>query len=596
MTADAPFSLLAEAYEKMEATTKRLELTDILVALFLKVPKEIIDKVVYLTQGKLYPDYLGVEIGVGERLALRAISMASGLTMQKVESYLRELGDLGLTAEKALRSKKQVTFFKQPLTIKRVYDTLDKMAKAIGEKSQDLKLRLLTGLLNDAEPIEAKHIIRIVVGKLRLGIADYTVLDALALAFTGSKDNRPELERAYNISSDLGAVAKAVAEGGLKAIKEFKIQVGKPIRPMLAERLTTPDEIVAKIGGLCAAEYKYDGERVQVHKDGDDVTLFSRRLENITNHYPDVIELVQKNVKAKTAILEGEIVAVDIDTGDFLPFQELMHRRRKYGIEKAMEQYPVSIFFFDILYADGVDYTTRPYQERRKILNEIVVTNERIQLSKVLFTSDPREIEAFMEQAIQDGCEGLVVKDPRSIYRAGAREFLWIKLKREYRSELTDTLDLVIVGAFHGRGRRAGKYGAYLVAAYDDEADMFRTTCKVGTGFTDEDLAKFTEMLQPLKIDHKHPRVDSKMEADVWFVPEVVIEVIASEITLSPIHTAGFGSVKPGSGLALRFPKFTGRIRSDKRPEDATTVRELIEMYKSQLKVIKEEAAPEAQA
>jgi DNA ligase-1 len=592
MPADAPFSLLVEAYEQMEATTKRLELTDILVGLFQKLPKDIIDKAVYLTQGKLYPDYLGIEIGLGEKLTLRAIAKSSGIPQNKVEEIYKKLGDLGTVAEKVIKEKKQITFFKQPLTIKRVHGTLDKMAKTSGEKSQDIKLKLLVSLLNDAEPEEARYIVRIVLGKLRLGVADYTVLDALAIAFTGSKDNREILERAYNLSSDLGTVAKVVATGGLEAAKTFKIEVGRPIRPMLAERLTTPQEIVAKIGGLCAAEYKYDGERVQIHKNAEDVNLFSRRLENITSHYPDVIELIRKNVKAEKAIIEGEIVAVDIDTGDFLPFQELMHRRRKYGIEEAMDKYPVSLFLFDILYADGVDYTIKPYSERREALMKLVNLSDRIQLAKVIFTDDPKEIERFMEQAIQDGCEGLVVKDPKSVYRAGAREFLWIKLKREYRSELTDTIDLVIVGAFHGRGRRAGRYGAYLMAAYDDEADVFRTTCKVGTGLTDEDLERFTEMLQPLKLERRHPRVDSKMEADVWVVPEIVIEIIASEITLSPIHTAGFGSIKPGSGLALRFPKFTGRIRDDKRPEDATTVKELIEMYKNQLKAIKEEISP----
>ncbi len=585
------FSVLADAFERIEATTKRLEMMEYLVELFKATPPELIDKVVYLTQGKLYPDYVGVEIGVGEKLALRAIARATGLQQTEVEKMFKEIGDLGLTTEKAITNKKQITFFKEELTILRVYNTLDKMAKASGERSQDVKLRLLVGLLNDAEPEEARYIIRIVLGKLRLGVADYTVLDALAIAFTGTKDNRPYLERAYNISSDLGAVAKAVAEGGLEAVKRFRIEVGRPIRPMLAERLPTPEEIVQKIGGECAAEYKYDGERAQIHKEGEMVLIFSRRLENITSHYPDVIELVRTHVKAEKAILEGEIVAVDLDTGDFLPFQELMHRRRKYGIEEAMKRYPVSVFFFDVLFVDGEDYTVKPYRERRETLAKMLELDDRVQLTKLIYTSDPEEIEKFMEQAIQDGCEGLVVKDPDSVYRAGAREFLWIKLKREYRSELTDTLDLVMVGAFHGKGRRVGWYGAYLLAAYDDESDMFRTVCKVGTGFTDEDLKMFTETLQPLKLERKHPRVDSKMEADVWFVPQIVIEVIAAEITLSPIHTAGFNAIKKGSGLALRFPKYTGRLRSDKRPEDATTVKELIEMYRKQLKAVREEIA-----
>ena len=580
------YSLIADAYEKIEATTKRLEMTDYLVQLLKNTPKELIDKVVYLTQGKLYPDFMGIEIGVAEKLAIRAIARASGHSEKEIEEDLKKTGDIGETAQNFIAKKKQITLFQQPLTVEKVYETLDKMAKATGEGAMDLKVSLLAGLLANASPKEAKYIVRTVTGKLRLGIADMTVLDALAIAYGGGKEARQLLERAYNISSDLGRVAKTLVEEGLEGIKKFKVVIGEPIRPMLAERLSSPHEILEKLGGKCAAEYKYDGERIQAHKDGKKVLLFSRRLENITAQYPDAVELLKNHVKAKEAILEGECVAIDPDTGDMLPFQELMHRRRKYGIEKAMEEYPVSLFMFDALYVDGKDLTLEPYPVRREYLNKVVEEGERIKIAEYIITDNPEELEKFFLEAVEKGCEGLVCKSvmPDSIYRAGARGWLWIKYKRDYKSEMTDTVDLVIVGAFHGKGRRAGTYGALLLAAYDPENDTFKTVCKCGSGFTDEDLANLPKMLDPHKVEHKHPRVISNLEADVWFEPKIVIEVIGAEITLSPIHTCAMDTVRKGSGLAIRFPRFTGNYRFDKAAEDATTEKEIVQMYRSQLK------------
>ena len=582
------YSSIVEIYEEISSTTKRLEITDYLRKLFKNTPPEIIDKVVYLTQGKLYPDYYGIELGIAEKLAIRAIALASGATEKAVAEELKKVGDIGEVASIFIGKKSQVTLFREPLTVKRVYETLDKIAKATGEGSQDLKIRLLSSLLSDASPAEAKYIVRTVTGKLRLGVADMTILDGLAEAFCGSKDFRPELERAYNLTSDLGMVAKAVAEKGLEGVKNFKISVGKPIRPMLAERLSSVEEILLKVGGKCAAEYKYDGERLQVHKIRDKVLLFSRRLENITHHYPDACELVKNHVKASEAIVECECVAINLDTGEMMPFQELMHRRRKYDIEEAMKLYPVSLFMFDLLYVDGEDYTVKPYLERRGRLEKIIEETDRIKLAKAIVTSDIKELEKFFEEAVEAGCEGLMIKSvsPESIYKAGARGWLWIKYKRDYQALLTDTVDLVAVGAFHGRGRRAGTYGALLMAVYDKKNDVFKTVCKLGSGFTDEDLGKLPTMFKDLIIPHKHPRVESEVEADVWFVPKVVLEVIGAEITLSPIHTACKNIVREGSGLAIRFPRFTGKYRDDKAPEDATTEEEILEMYQRQLKKI----------
>jgi len=585
------YSLVTEAYERIESTTKRLEMTDYLVDFFKKTPKDVIDKVVYLTQGKLYPDFMGVELGVAEKLAIRAIAKASGCKESEIEEDLAKTGDLGETAQKFLQKKRQVAFFKKPLTVERVYQTLDKIARASGEGSMDLKVNLLVGLLADASPKDAKYIIRTVTGKLRLGIADMTVLDALAIAYGGGKYAREMIERAYNISSDLGKVARAVAEGGIEALKNFRISIGNPIRPMLAERLSSPSEILEKLGGKCIAEYKYDGERIQAHKSGDKVILFSRRLENITSQYPDAVELIRTHVKAKEAIIEAECVAVNLDTGEMMPFQELMHRRRKYDIAKAAIEYPISLFAFDSLYVDGRDLTLEPYPVRHKVLEEIIEQDERFQLAKYLIVDNAEDLERFFEEAVEAGCEGLVCKSLSNdaIYQAGARGWLWIKYKRDYKSEMTDTVDLVVVGAFHGRGRRAGTYGALLLAAYNHENDTFETICKCGSGFTDEDLQNLPKMLEPYKIGHRHPRVNSNLEADVWFLPKMVIEVIGAEITLSPIHTCARDLIRKGSGLAIRFPRFTGRYRTDKSAEDATRVDEIIEMYRRQLKKIEVE-------
>jgi len=585
------YSVIADAYEKIESTTKRLEMTDLLVNLLKNTPKEIIDKVVYLTQGKIYPDFVSLEIGVAEKLAIKALARASGRKETEIEEDLRKTGDIGETTQNFIAKKKQTTFFQQPLTVQKVYETLDKMAKASGSGAVDLKTAYLAGLLSDATPKEAKYIMRTVTGNLRLGIADMTVLDALAIAYGGGKEARELIERAYNISSDLGRVAKTVAEKGLKGIKKFQVLIGEPIRPMLAERLSSPEEILEKLGGKCIAEYKYDGERIQIHKKDYEVTLFSRRLENISNQYPDAVELVKTNVKAKTAILEAECVAIDEDTGEMRPFQELMHRRRKYGIEKAAEEYPISLFMFDALYVNGKDLTLEAYPIRRKALEETIEESARVKIAKCIITNNPKELEKFFLEAIENGCEGLVCKSiaEDSVYQAGARGWLWIKYKRDYKSEMTDTVDLVIVGAFHGRGKRAGTYGALLLAAYNPDKDVFETVTKCGTGFTDEDLAKLPNMLKKHQITHKHPRVQSIIEADVWFEPVIVIEILGAEITLSPVHVCAIDAIRKGSGLAIRFPRFTGNYRLDKAAEDATTTQEIIEMYKSQLKTITEQ-------
>src|ERR671919_1274655 len=572
----------------MENTASRLALTDHLVCLLKITCPDLIDKVVYLIQGKLYPDYEGIELGLAERMAIRALGYSAGVETSVIEENYRRTGDIGDTAEEVMKIKNQATLFSEKMTVERVYNTLDKIARTTGSGSQEVKLRLVSNLLNDASYLEAKYIMKFIMGTLRLGIADHTIMDSLALAFTGDRINRHSLEKAYNVSSDLGAVAKLLATKGLESVKSLRITLFKPVRPMLGERVSTSGEAMEKMDGKAAAEYKLDGERIQIHKGKGKVELFSRRLEKVTHHYPDITGAIRSLI-AGDIILEAEVVAINPLTDEYLPFQELMHRRRKYEINQAVENYPITLNFFDVLYIDGQDTTSLPYVERRKIIEKIfhMYKKERIRIVPQAIVKNIDEIERFMALAIENGCEGLMLKQLSSNYRAGAREFAWIKLKREYRSDIADTVDLVIVGALFGRGRRVGKYGALLLASYDPDSDIFRSVCKVGTGFTDEHLEEFYRNLEDHIILYKHPRVDSGIDMDVWFETKVVIDVIASEITLSPLYTAAMDRIRKGYGLALRFPKFTGKIRYDKNPKDSTNVEELISMYKGQLKRIK---------
>ncbi|TMI55798.1 ATP-dependent DNA ligase [Candidatus Bathyarchaeota archaeon] len=591
------YSRIVETYAKIEATTKRLEITRLLVELIDDTPQSIIDRVVYLTQGKLYPDFLGIELGVAEKLLFRALATVTGQAEVKVTILYKKLGDLGTVAEQLLKEKTQVSFESEALTVEQVYDAFDTVAHEAGQGSTNSKLRHLTSLLGKASPIEAKYITRMALGRLRLGVADMTILDALAISLGGGKESKPILERAYNRSSDLGYVARTLATEGMKVIEFLKVTVGRPIRPMLAERLSEAKAILAKMNGECAAEYKYDGLRIQAHISPKRTTLFSRRLENITGQFPDVQQLLKNNLEETELILEGEAVPVDSATGELLPFQLISQRRgRKYDLEKTIRDIPVAFFPFDLLYADTIDYTDQPYLKRRERLRKLIPKSERLDLSQQKICNDPVQLDEFMQEAVADGCEGLMIKSigPDSTYTAGARGWTWIKYKRDYKSEMQDSVDLAIVGAFAGRGRRGGTYGALLLAAYDKRNDVFRTACKCGSGFTDEDLDKLPKVLEKYRVDHRHSRVDSKIEADVWLVPALILEIVGAEITLSPIHTCGMNSIRPGAGLAVRFPRFTGKYREDKSAEDCTTTDEIEEMYRAQLKKVAGNTAVEA--
>jgi DNA ligase 1 len=600
------YQTIAEAYRDLEQVTGRLALTDRLAALLAGTPGELLPVVCYLCQGLIAPEFAGVDLGLAEKLAIRAVATATGTDPGQVIALVRETGDLGQAAEQLLA----ITAADRPaalaataagraggltatgatgagraggLTVTAVVDTLHRIAAAEGQGSQGRKLDLLAGLLAQATPLEARYLLRLVTKGLRLGIGTPTILDALAQVYAGGRAGRPVLERGYNICCDLGRVAAVLVQGGPAAVEQLQVRPGSPVRVMLAQRLADASEILAKLGGECAAEYKYDGVRVQAHRTADGaIELFTRRLERVSAQFPDVVESLAAGLGPREAILEGEVVAYDAAAGELRPFGEVMFRRRKHGIDQAVRDVPVGLFCFELLYADGVDLTMRPYPQRRAALAAAVTVTDRLRLTTATEVADPAALEAAFEQAVTDGCEGLVCKavGPGSVYQAGARGWLWIKLKRDYRTELSDTVDLAVVGAFAGRGRRAGVYGALLLAAYDPAADVFRAVTKCGAGFSDADLAALPARLAPLAAPHRPARVDARQEPDVWFEPGLVLEILSAELTLSPNYTAGWDQIKKDRGLAMRFPRFTGRWRDDKAPEDATSTDELAELYR----------------
>jgi DNA ligase-1 len=575
------FTVLADAYERLEATQSRLEMMAILAELFKATPAAEIQKVAYLCQGVVAPPFEGIEVGMGERFVAQAIALASGYPLQRVEAEYKKAGDLGSAAERLMAERKQTALAGAKLSVAHVFDAFYRMATSAGKGSQEMKIKSLAELLGNASAREVRYLVRFPLGKLRLGIGDPTMLDALSVRTVGDKSARPALERAYNLCSDLGLVARTLYEKGMGGVQAFSVTVFRPIRPSLAERLPSAEEIIKKLG-RCIAEAKYDGMRLAVHKSGSRVEIFSRRLEKVTAMFPEIVSAAQREITASAAIIEGEALAYNETTGEYYPFQLTMQRKRKYGVAEKAAEYPLRMFAFDLLYADGSDYTQQPYAERRKALAK-TVKGRTITLSESIITEDAGELGKFFEQCVERGLEGIIAKDLNAPYVAGARKFAWIKLKRSYRGELGDTIDVVIVGYFLGRGARAEfGFGGVLGAVYDEASDSFKTVTKIGSGFSEEMMKALKRMLDGIKIGHRHARIDSLITPDAWTEPKYVITVAADEITKSPLHTCG---KTDGSGYALRFPRMKGDVRYDKKPEDATSVAEIIEMFNMQKKV-----------
>jgi len=579
------FSKLSEYFERLEQTSSRLAMIDILSDLFKHTSVSDIDKVIYLSQGRVAPFFAPIEIGMADKTVAVAIGRVFGQTKEHILITYGKAGDMGVVASQ-LKSK--IKDQKSKITMEEVFNTLTQIAKTSGEGTVEKRIGLFSELLKALDPVSVKHLVRMALGKTRLGIGDPTILDALALAFLGDRSKRKLLERAYNETSDLGLIGKTFLEGGLEAVQKLGVTVGRPIRSELCERLPNPEKVFEKMssgGEGVHATPKYDGFRVQIHKDGKKVSMFSRNLEDMTHMFPELIEGTLRQVKAKTAILDSEALAYQPESEEFLPFQETTKRRRKYRIEEMARELPLRAFVFDILYANGKSLLEIPLVERMEILKKVVEKDDTLIPSPGKILTDPKELQLMLDDAISKGLEGVVVKRVDSKYEAGGRNFNWVKLKRHSSGELQDTIDCVILGYIYGRGKRtAFGAGALLVGVYDSEKDEFVTVSKIGTGLTDEEWRSIKEKTRGVELDHKPARVTSVIVPSVWVKPQIVIEVLADEITRSPIHTAGvvFNNEVKEPGYALRFPRLVNFRDKDKKAEDATSVKELIEMYQQQ--------------
>ncbi len=567
------FAKLAQYFERLEETSSRLILIDILSQLFDEVKADEIGQVVYLLQGRVAPFYEPIEIGMSEKLVAASLARAYGVTKEQILKEFGKLGDLGLVAQR-LSAKGKVQSAK--LSVEEVFKTLTEIAKTSGEGTVEKKVSMLAGLLQKVDGVGAKHLVRIPIGVSRLGIGDPTILDGFAQSKLGDRKKRKELEGAYNRISDLGLIGEVLWSKGLRGVQGLDITVGRPIRSQLAERLPDPKTILEKFGGAAHIQQKFDGFRVQIHKDGDKVRLFSRNLEETTPMFPEIIKGVLSQVKAKSAILDSEALAFNPESEEFLPFQETTKRRRKYDIEAMAAKLPLKAFVFDIMYLNGKSLMDLPLEARIKKLESSVKGDEVLISQPGEITDSPDRIQELFDDALTKGLEGLIVKRPDSKYEAGGRNFNWVKLKRHSNGELQDTIDCVILGYIFGKGKRSSfGAGALLVGVYDESKDEFVTVSKIGTGLTDEEWREIHKRSDKIKVDHKPARVNSIMTPSVWIEPKIVIEVLADEITKSPTHSAQY---------ALRFPRLVKFREADKKAEDATTVKELIEMYKLQFK------------
>ncbi|MBA7501077.1 DNA ligase [subsurface metagenome] len=583
------FKTLAVLFSDLEATPKRLEMIDILSTFFGNIKKnknfKDLDKIIYLLQGQLVSNIKQFpKIGLAEKMIIEALSLHSTIEKKKIKEVLIKIGDIGATAELVLTKKKEQKYIfdfedklselESLLEISELYSALQKIALSEGAGSQDVKLRILRGLMSKSSPLETKYLLRIITSTLRVGVSTLTIIDGLALGFTGVKKNREFIEKAYNLHPDLGDITIILAENGIEEVKKINISYGVPIRSMLASRVPY-GEIIEKTGSPLIAEYKLDGERLQIHKHGDNVLLFSRRLLEISEQYPDVCQIVRENVKVSNAIIEGEVVAMDVFYEKMLPFQVLSKRRRKYDIEDVSKEVPVSLFLFDLLKIEDESYIEKPFLERRKKLEEIVKERDEIHLVKSVLINTTEELLEFFNEARNNGTEGIIAKSIKeeSIYQAGNRGFLWIKLKGLEGGKLRDSIDVVLVGAFYGKGRRTGVYGTYIGAVFDPVDNKYIAFTRFFSGLTNELSESLTKDMEQYKEKRKPNNVICEDIPEIWFNPEVVVEIIGDEITVSEKFST--------LGYSLRFPVFQ-RFRPEKGPEDITTVDEIKKFYNSQ--------------
>jgi DNA ligase 1 len=568
------FAELAANLEQMEATKSRNELVRILSEVYRDSVPDELEPITYLIQGRLAPFFEPVEIGLGERLLMTAIALAYAAPKEEVVKLNRQTGDLGLTAQRLAPAARS-----ESLSVVQVHQRLSQVAASGGAGSQQRKLDVFTALLRDLDSISAKHLVRITLGKVRLGIGDPTVLDALSFAKKGDRSLRPVLEAAYNRTSDLGLIARILWEAGEPGLDALKVRAGHPLRPQLAERLPNPEAVIKRLGTV-GIQPKYDGLRVQIHKAADQVSIFSRNLESMTEMFPELVAAASA-LEVDTVILDGEAIAYNPESEEYVPFQETTARRRKEGVADFAARAPMRAFIFDVMFRDGSDLTPLPYERRFEIAQELIRGSDTLLTAPLTRTDSVEVLTGELLDNISRGLEGIVAKRLDSPYQAGARNFNWVKLKRNTSGQLTDTIDVVLLGYYGGKGKRAEfGAGALLAGVYDTDRDEFVTITKLGTGLSDEGWRDIHKRLASLEVPHKPARVNSNIVPDAWLEPAIVVEVLADEITPSPRHTAGMSGDQPG--YALRFPRIVSLRASDKKAEDATSVREIREMFKQQ--------------
>ena len=591
------FVTLATYFSKLEKTASRNEMTVILAQLFSEARSEEIDKICYLSLGRLGPKFTAVEFNLAEKMMIRVLAKAYKKGEEQVKREFKKIGDFGDVAYKLKikNEKLKNEIQNSKLSVNDVYKRLYDIAAESGEGSVERKIEKLSKLISALDSLSAKYIIRIPLNKLRLGFSDMTILDALSWMIAGDKSKRAEIEGSYNIRADVGQIAKKLKITNYKlkieiknsklrikklidTLRLLKPQIGTPIIPALCQRLPTAEKMIEKMGKV-AVEPKYDGQRLQIHFSKKKTAIFTRNLDNVTQMFPDIVEVLAKEVKGKSVILDGEVIGIDPKTGRFLPFQETIKRKRKYQIKEMVKEIPLKVFCFDILYKNGQDLLKKPFSKRRKILEKILSSsNAIIVISPQIVTDDPQVILDYHDEQIKKGLEGAVLKKWQSPYDPGKRGYTWVKFKQEKGKKgggLADTLDCVVMGYYRGKGRRAiFGIGAFLVGIRKNE--NFLTISKIGTGLSDEQWRELKLKIknEKLKIKEKPKEyiVDKNLTPDVWTAPGLVVEIEADNITKSPIHTAQY---------ALRFPRLVC-FRNDKSPDQASNLKEVEKLYKLQ--------------
>ena len=577
------FSHLSQYFQKLEGTASRNAMTEILADLFRHAKEDEIGKLCYLLQGRVAPLYEPIEFGVADKFMIRAIARAYGVGDAVVRKEFKKTGDVGIVAEKLKTQNSKLKTTTQNLKVEDVYEKLFQLTRMGGEGSQEKKIEALSQLLRSVDALSSRYLVRIPLDKLRLGFSDMTILDALSWMLAGDKSLRIRLEEVYNIRPDIGLLAMEIKAHGIAGLSHVKATVGAPILASLCQRLPTADEMIKKMGEV-AVEPKWDGVRVQIHfskigRQQDSkiakVETFSRNLENTTEMFPE-LQKVGDQLNAHEVILDSEAVGIDPATGKLIPFQETMTRKRKHNIIEATKNVPLKFFVFDILYKDGKELLSMPLRDRRNILGETVKSGNMLVLSPLIVTNKPERIRTYHDEQIAKGLEGAVVKKWKSPYDPGRRGYSWVKFKEEEgkTGKLTDTIDAVVMGYYRGEGKRAGfGIGAFLVGV--KKGEEFVTMTKVGTGVSDELWKDLRVRLGALKFSEKpkeYAEVNKIFVPDVWVIPKIVVEVAGDDLTKSSTH---------GAGVAIRFPRLV-RIRADKSPGQATTVRELEMLYNQQ--------------